>query len=333
MPQTYKRYVLLAALVFMPPMVASAAEKTIQAKVEAVDKAKSSITLDGLTLDVTRKTKINVDGKQVDLSNLKTGQTVRVIYEDSLDAAISIKLVDLEYDEQATAKVMKALQGEWLCIAAEELGAKLDKRSVRDQNRVLSIKGQTITMDRTIYNERKSYSGKFEIDPENGTFDFIGAENGALKQWMGIYELDGDILKLCYRYKSGDDNARPKEFKSDKNPKPLTLFHTFKREREDDNSSSKSMAEKFVGVYEVIWTEPNGKQGVLEYEFLPSKIVLRAGSRAGKWEIRQGQIVITFLEEARGSVIITPQNENRIVGKHTLGNGMTSIWTGKKKTR
>lgn len=79
------------AVVLLSTVNSSAAEKTVTAKVETIDKAKGSITLDGLTLDVSRKTKITVDGMQVNLSNLKTGQTVRVIYEDALDAAITIE--------------------------------------------------------------------------------------------------------------------------------------------------------------------------------------------------------------------------------------------------
>jgi uncharacterized protein (TIGR03067 family) len=49
------------------------------------------------------------------------------------------------------------------------------------------------------------------------TFDARGSsKDGAKLNWSGIYELEGDMLKLCM----GEPGARPKEFKSN----PATLW-------------------------------------------------------------------------------------------------------------
>jgi len=72
--------------------VAFAAEQTVKGKIKTVDVAKKSITLDDLTLDVTRKSKITVDGKSATLGELKVGRSADVKYDDVLDAAITITI-------------------------------------------------------------------------------------------------------------------------------------------------------------------------------------------------------------------------------------------------
>jgi hypothetical protein len=82
-------FAFLAVCLLIAPF-AFAAEKTITAKVKSVDAAKNSIKLDDLELDVTRKTKIDIDGKKAALTDIKPGQQVKVTYDDTLEAAISI---------------------------------------------------------------------------------------------------------------------------------------------------------------------------------------------------------------------------------------------------
>lgn len=78
------------ATCFLFSATASAAEKTVTAKIKAVDAAKKSITLDDLALDVTRKTKITVDGTKAALADIKTGQKATVTYDDALEIAITV---------------------------------------------------------------------------------------------------------------------------------------------------------------------------------------------------------------------------------------------------
>lgn len=209
----------------------SAAEKTMTAKVKAVDAAKNSITLDDLTLDVTRKTKITVDGKKSKLEDIKTGQQAKVTYDDGLEVATSISVSkNGEGDDEATAKAMKALQGEWKCVAMEEIGKTLDKKAVKEQDRRVTIKGNSYNMMRTQNGMRGGHVGKFEIDASNGYFEFIGKGG---EEWIGIYELNGDTFKVCYRYKRNDDCVRPTEFKTDKDQPSISVFYTFKRDKDE----------------------------------------------------------------------------------------------------
>ena len=223
------RNCLILAVIFLTSIVASAAEKTIQAKVEAVDKVKSSITLDGLTLDVTRKTKITVDGKQSAIGSVRVNEKATVRYDDELEAAISITISeDVEYDEMATAKVMKSLQGEWRCISMEESGVKASRTKIKEENRRVVIKGNSFSMTRVKNGMYGAHNGKFEIDSNKGYFDFIGKN----EEWTGIYELEGDTLKLCYRTKNNGACIRPTEFKTDNARTNISLLYTYKREKE-----------------------------------------------------------------------------------------------------
>lgn len=213
----------------------SAAEQTVTGKVKAVDAAKNIITLDDLELDVSRKTKITVDGKKATLADVKKGEQAKILYDDGLEAAISIVVGDEPVgDEEATAKAMKALQGEWKCIAMDEVGKTLDKKVVKEQDRRVTIKGHSYTMKRTEKGNRHALVGKFEIDASTGYFDFIGKEqDGGAREFVGIYELDGDTLKLCYRYKMNDDCTRPKKFKADGGKPNICVFYTYKRDTDE----------------------------------------------------------------------------------------------------
>lgn len=212
-----------------------AAEKTITATIKSVDATKNSVLLDDIDLDVSRKTKITVDGKKGTLSDIKAGQKAKVVYDDQLEVAASITVgneteVD---DELVTAKTMKALQGEWVCTAMEEIGKSLDKKNVKEQDRRVTVKGHSWTMKRTENGTRHSLVGKFEIVSSSGHFDFIGKEaGGQSREFIGIYELEEDTLKVCYRYKINNDCTRPTKFKTDADKPNVSVFYTFKRDNE-----------------------------------------------------------------------------------------------------
>lgn len=49
--------------------------------------------------------------------------------------------------------------------------------------------------------------------------------------WVGIYELSGDTLKVCYRYSNDGMAKRPKEFTTADSESPnITVFYTLKRQ-------------------------------------------------------------------------------------------------------
>ena len=67
----------------------------------------------------------------------------------TIAASISVGGDSEDDDDVATAKAMKSLQGEWLCVAMEEIGKTLDKKVVKEQDRRVTIKGHSYTMKRT----------------------------------------------------------------------------------------------------------------------------------------------------------------------------------------
>lgn len=218
---------------------ATAAERTVAGKIKSVDATKNSIRLDDLQLDVGRKTTITVDGKSAKLADIKPDQQAKIVYEDGIDTAISIAVgKEPERDFQADAKVLKELQGEWQCIAGEVSAKPQDKSVVRKENRRLTINGNSLTMARTGPGGKYgTYVGKFEVDSSNAKFDWIGkgpGEAAALVEWIGIYELDGDVLKLCFVYQKDGKAKRPTIFKSlpDAEPGLNHVFFTFKRDKE-----------------------------------------------------------------------------------------------------
>ena len=126
---------------------------------------------------------------------------------------------------------MKALEGEWLCVAMEEIGNTLNRKAVKEQDRRVTIRGHSYTMKRTENGNRHTLVGKFEIDASNGHFDFVGREQGGQSTvWIGIYALKDDTLQLCYRYKRNEDALRPTRFETDTEKPNVAVFYTFKRD-------------------------------------------------------------------------------------------------------
>jgi len=191
---------------------------TIDGVVKSVDVEKRTITIESgakeRTLDVSSKAKITLDGKNSSLSELKKGTAATLSVHDGLDVVVKVIANDSKHDD-ATAKTMKSLQGHWKCVGGEENGDPQPKSLVKHQNRRLEIKGNSLTMTRVVGDKSGTYVGRFEIDAANGHFDWIGKNPGdTAVEWIGIYELDGEKLKLCYIYQKDGKAPRPKSFKS-----------------------------------------------------------------------------------------------------------------------
>jgi len=128
--------------------------------------------------------------------------------------------------------VMDSLQGQWKCIATEEIGKVLDEATVTSQNRRIDIKGNNLRMTRLKDGSRATYVGKFEVDSSNQSFDFVGKVqdgDGKLIEWVGIFDLEGDTLRLCYRYKNNDQLVRPTVFETDTSKPNVSVFYTYKK--------------------------------------------------------------------------------------------------------
>ena len=115
--------------------------------------------------------------------------------------------------KKAAAKEdIERLQGVWTGVAMEELGKKLPEEDVREV--VLSL---TITGAKALMKMRKEDPGSawtFDLDPTKTpkAIDIKLADDGDEKDRiaLGIYELHGKALRLCYNQPS--TKKRPTEF-------------------------------------------------------------------------------------------------------------------------
>jgi uncharacterized protein (TIGR03067 family) len=128
------------------------------------------------------------------------------------------------------AVTFDSFRGEWKATLVEEFASRMPDSEMAQQDRRLFIDGPAFTMERTKDNQRGSYQGTFRFDPATKSFEWSGTgPGGGVIEWVGIYELSGDVLKLCYRQKRGTDSPqRPTAFRSD-DEKPAALNFEYRR--------------------------------------------------------------------------------------------------------
>jgi len=213
--------------------VAHAEVLELEGTIKSVDAAKREITIGKKTLDVAKKCQITIDGKEATLDDLKPDQEATVEYDSDLEIAKAIAVGSSDVDTDAIAKALQELQGEWLAVEGE-VGAdgKVDRGQIRRENRRVTVKGNSWTAERVIGGKIGSYKGRFEVNPKTKAFDWIGkGPGGNAVEWIGIYEVNGDTLKVCYRYNNDGEANRPTEFTSSDSKAPnITVFYTLKRQ-------------------------------------------------------------------------------------------------------
>jgi uncharacterized protein (TIGR03067 family) len=113
---------------------------------------------------------------------------------------------DAAQQPDAGKEELKKFQGTWKIESQDEDGKKLSDAELKER---------TISFGSSLFLVRKKAAmvqiGKIKIDPAKKTINATvekGAHEGDLMP--GIYELDGDTLKICL---STDGDSRPKDFK------------------------------------------------------------------------------------------------------------------------
>lgn len=216
-----------------------AAEKKITGTITEINSDKRWITVEAesgqehlsVTVDVVRKTKISVEGEWARFANIRTGQTAIVTYDDTMEVATAVAIREsLARDELKTLADLKALQGNWICISEEEATAGvIDKQTVRERDRRVTITDNNFTMKRTLDNKRGTFAGKFEIDAVTGHLNFVGTHaNGSRLEWTGIYEIMNDTWRVRYSDSSAHEVPRPVKFEGHENGQ--SRMYTFKRD-------------------------------------------------------------------------------------------------------
>jgi uncharacterized protein (TIGR03067 family) len=104
-------------------------------------------------------------------------------------------------------KDMDALQGNWVMQVGESNGEKLPEEVAKTYKRTITKDKLTITRG-----GEELYQGSFKIDPTKKPKSIdVTIETGPNKgaTMIGIYELDGDTLKVCM---VPPGTPRPSEF-------------------------------------------------------------------------------------------------------------------------
>ncbi len=97
-----------------------------------------------------------------------------------------------------SSPALQALQGQWTIIAEHWKGSDLAQAEVRKMAKTLSFQGDQLIFTRRA-NDGKTLTSTGRIRVDNNTIDFSGADYfGKSREFRGIYELNGDTLKLAY---------------------------------------------------------------------------------------------------------------------------------------
>jgi uncharacterized protein (TIGR03067 family) len=211
--------------------VAHAEVLELEGTIKSVDAAKREITIGRKTLDVAKKCQITIDGADATLADLKADQEVVVEFDDELEVAKSISVGEAPDPQDETTRVLKALQGEWEAVEAEFNGQPLERNAVRRLNRLVTINGNSFKEEMIRDGRVVGVEGKFGINPKTKAFDFSGRITGTKNahEYLGIFELDGDTLRLCCRANEDGTAKRPTQFKSDSQKPNWSHYYVYKR--------------------------------------------------------------------------------------------------------
>jgi uncharacterized protein (TIGR03067 family) len=105
-----------------------------------------------------------------------------------------------EPKEDAVKTELKKLEGTWVVEGAFVRGLEIERHA----GKKLVISGTTLTS----YLDGKEEPGEIKIDPTKKVKEIDSAEKG--KTFLGVYELDGDTLRLCF-----GDQKRPAKVSKD----------------------------------------------------------------------------------------------------------------------
>ena len=125
---------------------------------------------------------------------------------------------------QAARDDLKKLQGTWECVAMEREGDQVPPEGFKGSTAVYEDDRVTLYRDGEVFRR-----GIVTVDPSKSprrinTWDLTGPY--ADDTVPGIYEVDGDTLKLCF---SRPKVARPAEFTTKK--EPGFLYCVYKRKK------------------------------------------------------------------------------------------------------
>ena len=129
-----------------------------------------------------------------------------------LIVAASVLLAADDPKDAAAKKEIEKLQGKWVLVAVEREGEKVPEGAFKEEKITLAIAGDNLSFSRTRKGEKKNFdNGSYEIVDAGAKpkkIDLTGLPKPDVTM-PGIYELDGNTLKICV-----GESKRPTEFAS-----------------------------------------------------------------------------------------------------------------------
>jgi uncharacterized protein (TIGR03067 family) len=140
--------------------------------------------------------------------------------------------------DDANVKALKALQGKWKAVAAEQKGFAFNVADFDLQT--INVNGTLLALSVDLNKETIRYEIKLDLSKEPAHINLIWLdEKGKPTNRVahGIYKLDGGRLMICFGQNITPDEPedRPSEFKTgppEQRPPKGKLMYTFERVKE-----------------------------------------------------------------------------------------------------
>ncbi|MFO0872131.1 MAG: LamG-like jellyroll fold domain-containing protein [Pirellulales bacterium] len=142
----------------------------------------------------------------------------------------TIVLLGARVDARHLEENLQALQGHWQSVGEEVGGTRLTPEELRRMNKRLSVEDHAFVIERVVNNSLGTYRGRIILDPQATPrrFDWTGqGPDGGATTLLGIYELAGDRLRICY-VQGGVGHPRPRDFTTA--PKSGRIYVEFQRD-------------------------------------------------------------------------------------------------------
>ena len=142
-------------------------------------------------------------------------------------------------DKKGGKRDEESIVGTWTAEKVETGDEQADKTRATDLKHTLTFNKDGKLVRLTTRADGNPLLGKeentkpvgFRLDPSKAP-KAIDVESGAKDELAGIYELDGDTLRVCLAKTAG--TARPTEFKGDKDKSTLMVLKRVKDESRKD---------------------------------------------------------------------------------------------------
>jgi uncharacterized protein (TIGR03067 family) len=143
----------------------------------------------------------------------------------NLSAVLTALLIVLSGVSGDEKKDEEKIQGHWIVVSREFIGKKTPEAELKALK--VTIKDGTITMDDGKQKEKIPY--KLDPSKKPKSIDLANTGIESKETSLGIYELDGDTLKICWSEK--DHEHRATKFASDTDSGQTMIV--LKREKKD----------------------------------------------------------------------------------------------------